>query len=121
MSLLSVLIIVICLLLILIVLVQNPKGGGLSSSFGGGGGGNQLFGGVKKTTDFLDKGTWILAMALVALILVANVSFNPNIGGDAEQVESAVGREIDNGASIPIPIAAPPVAAPEDLPETVEE
>ena len=64
------LIIVICIFLSLIVLVQNSKGGGLSSTFGGG---NQIMG-VKKTADFLEKTTWILAAILVALCLIYNVS-----------------------------------------------
>ena len=46
-------------------MVQNPKGGGLSSSFGGGGA--QQMGGVQKTTDFLDKSTWILGAALLLM------------------------------------------------------
>ena len=53
-------------------MVQNPKGGGLSSSFGGGG--TQQVGGVKKTSDFLDKSTWALATLLFALILLSNFS-----------------------------------------------
>ena len=61
-------------------MVQNPKGGGLSSSFGGGG--TQQLGGVKKTTDFLDKSTWALATLLLALILLSNVDL---MGGDAGQ------------------------------------
>ena len=56
------LIIFFCFLLILVIMVQNPKGGGLSSSFGGGA---QQMGGVQKTTDFLDKSTWILGAALL--------------------------------------------------------
>lgn len=62
--------IVVSILLILVIMVQNPKGGGLSSSFGGGG--NQVIGGVKKTGDFLDRSTWILATFLIVLILLSN-------------------------------------------------
>lgn len=51
-------------------MVQNPKGGGLSSSFGGGG--TQSLGGVQNTTNFLDKSTWTLTIALLALILLSN-------------------------------------------------
>ncbi len=87
--LITTLIILVCILLVLIILVQNPKGGGLSSSFGGGG--TQLFGGVKKTTDFLDRGTWALAIALVVLVLSANVTLSPR-SASQEQVESAAGR-----------------------------
>ena len=67
------LIIFVCFLLVLVVMVQNPKGGGLSSSFGGGG---QQMGGVQKTSDFLDRSTWILAGLLLILILLSNISLN---------------------------------------------
>ena len=57
-------------------MVQNPKGGGLSSSFGGGA---QQMGGVQKTTDFLDRSTWILSNTFsVILILLSNFSLNTN-------------------------------------------
>lgn len=65
-----ILIIIVSVLLILVIMVQNPKGGGLSSSFGGGG--SQNLGGVQNTTNFLDKSTWALAIALFALILLSN-------------------------------------------------
>ena len=58
-------------------MVQNPKGGGLSSSFGGGGG-SQNLGGVQNTTNFLDKSTWGLAIALFALILLSNFAIPRN-------------------------------------------
>ena len=67
------LIIVLSFLLILVIMVQNPKGGGLSSSFGGD---TQQIGGVKKTTDFLDKTTWILASLILVLILFSNITLN---------------------------------------------
>ncbi len=67
-SLFAVLIIITCILLILIIMVQNPKGGGLSSAFGGG---NQIMG-ARKTSDFLEKTTWFLAITLVSLALLSN-------------------------------------------------
>ena len=60
-------------LLVLFIMVQNPKGGGLASTFGGN---SQQIGGVKKTTDFLDKSTWILASLLFLLILFSNITLN---------------------------------------------
>ncbi len=69
-----VLIVVVAFLLVVVIMVQNPKGGGLSSSFGGGG--TQQLGGVKKTTDFLDKSTWTLATLLLVLILISNVAID---------------------------------------------
>jgi preprotein translocase subunit SecG len=67
------LIVFVCFLLVLVVMVQNPKGGGLSSSFGGG---TQQMGGVQKTSDFLDRSTWLLATLLLALILVSNITLS---------------------------------------------
>ena len=72
-----ILIIIVSVLLILVIMVQNPKGGGLSSSFGGGGG-SQNLGGVQNTTNFLDKSTWALAIALFALILLSNFAIPRN-------------------------------------------
>lgn len=79
------LIIIVCFLLILTIMVQNPKSGGLSSSFGGG----AQMGGVQKTTDFLEKSTWVLAGALILLILLSALSFNGSTGGSKLVDENA--------------------------------
>ena len=63
-------------------MVQNPKGGGLASTFGGD---SQQIGGVKKTTDFLDKSTWILASLLFLLILFSTITLNS--GNDRTESE----------------------------------
>ena len=73
----AILIMIASILLVLVVLMQNPKGGGLSSTFGGGG--NQIMG-AKKTTDFLEKATWTLAITMIALILVSNFSIDRGTG-----------------------------------------
>ncbi|MCC5918510.1 MAG: preprotein translocase subunit SecG [Cryomorphaceae bacterium] len=88
---LSALIIIVSILLILIIMVQNPKGGGLSSTFGGGGG-TQLFGGVKKAGDLLDRSTWGLAIALCVLALMINVTVGTGEGKEEGSV--ATDREI---------------------------
>ena len=71
------LIIFVSFLLVLVIMVQNPKGGGLSSSFGGD---SQQIGGVKKTGDFLDKSTWVLASVLLILILLSNLTIQKGNG-----------------------------------------
>ena len=76
------LIIFLSFLLVLIIMVQNPKGGGLASTFGGD---SQQIGGVKKTTDFLDRSTWILASLLFLLILFSNITLNS--GSDVNESE----------------------------------
>ena len=76
------LIIFLSFLLVLVIIVQNPKGGGLASTFGGD---SQQIGGVKKTTDFLDRSTWILASLLFLLILFSNITLNS--GSDVNESE----------------------------------
>jgi len=70
---------------VLVVLVQNPKGGGLSSSFGGSG--NQIMG-AKKTTDFLEKATWTLAIALISLSLLSNFAIPRNNLDDVQEIKA---------------------------------
>lgn len=87
------LIILVAVLLILIIMVQNPKGGGLASSFGGGGA-QSLGGGVQSTTNFLDKSTWFLAIALLVLILLSNISAPKSDSGNSE--ESILKEKLDD-------------------------
>jgi preprotein translocase subunit SecG len=85
-------------------MVQNPKGGGLSSSFGGGG---QQLGGVQKTTDFLDRSTWILASLLLILILLSNFGIsspNATTNGESKLIEAGQEQVI-------------PETIPEEIPE----
>jgi len=96
-----ILILIVAAALILIVMVQNPKGGGLSSSFGGGGA--QSIGGVQSTNNFLDKATWTLAIALFALILLANFAIprsadSFNLDNTLENVE---GTPVEQTTSVP--------------------
>ena len=77
-----VLIVIVSILLGLIVLVQNPKGGGLATGFTGA---NQI-GGVKRTTDFLEKATWSLAIMLLVLSITATgLDKSKVIAGDGLQ------------------------------------
>lgn len=60
---LAILIVIAALLLIGAVLIQKSKGGGLASNYAGG---NQYMG-YRKTTDFIEKATWGLAIAICVL------------------------------------------------------
>ena len=86
-----ILILIVAVLLVLLIMVQNPKGGGLSSSFGGGG--SQSMGGVQSTNTFLDKSTWTLAIALMALILLSNFAIPRE---NASTQESQLDTTIEN-------------------------
>jgi preprotein translocase subunit SecG len=88
-SFVSILIILVGVLLTLIVLVQNSKGGGLASNFSGS---NQVMG-VRKTTDFLEKATWTLAIALLVLSLAASMTIPRD---SAVTNRSAIERQINN-------------------------
>jgi preprotein translocase subunit SecG len=74
-----ILIIIACVALCFIVLIQNPKGGGLSENVSGVS--NQLMG-VKKTTDVLEKGTWIFASVIAVLALTSMVFLRAGKGGN---------------------------------------
>lgn len=93
--------IIVCALLVLMVLIQNPKGGGLSSNFSSS---SQLMG-VQKTGDFLEKGTWVLAITLMVLCLAINVA----VKGGTEKAENPQLKEQIDKASKP---AAPTTTAP---------
>ena len=90
-TLITVLIFIVCILLILIVLVQNSKGGGLASNFQAS---NQIMG-VRKTTDFLEKATWVLAGSLLLLSIMGSAfipreRLTPEQSRVSDQIESAV-------------------------------
>lgn len=76
--------IIAAILLILIVLAQNPKGG-INSQFGG----NSNVLGVKKTTDFLEKATWGLAI----VVFVISVAGTKMKDGNIEALKKDANRE----------------------------
>jgi preprotein translocase subunit SecG len=102
--LLLVIVIIVCVLLGFIVLIQNPKGGGLSSNFSSS---SQLMG-VQKTGDFLEKGTWFLAIFLMVLSLLINVM----VKGGTNKNDNAAQQEQTKKASQPSNAASQPFAAP---------
>lgn len=95
----SVLIFIVAVLLILVILVQNPKGG-LASNFSAS---NQVMG-VRKTTDFLEKATWTLGIALLVLSVISSSL----IGGPAEVVSNE-SELLDEANQVVIPSAEAPM------------
>ena len=89
-----VLIIILTAVISLFILIQNPKGGGLAGNIAGF---NNQFMGVKQTTDVLEKGTWVLAVAIALLCLFSSFF----IGGAAAK-----------GGPDAAPTAAPKTATP---------
>jgi preprotein translocase subunit SecG len=97
--LLTIVAIIVCVLLGAIVLIQNPKGGGLASNFSSS---SQLMG-VQRTGDFLEKGTWILAIVLMFISLAMNVSSKAGSGNDSKADQTKANKEAskpsNNGGS----------------------
>ncbi|MDR6942868.1 preprotein translocase subunit SecG [Mucilaginibacter pocheonensis] len=113
---LIILAIIVCIFLGLIVLIQNPKGGGLASNFSSS---SQLMG-VQKTGDFLEKGTWVLAIGLMVLSLAINVAVK---GGATKSDNPALNDQIEKASKPTTPAAAPlslpatpPASKPADKP-----
>ena len=90
----SVLIFIVAILLVLVILVQNPKGG-LASNFSSS---NQVMG-VRKTTDFLEKATWTLGIALLVLSVISSSL----IGGTSSEVISNRSELTDEANQTVIP------------------
>jgi preprotein translocase subunit SecG len=107
-------IILISILLTIVVLIQNSKGGGLASNLGISS--NQF--GVKKTSDFLEKLTWGLALSLVVLCLGINVLAGDRVKSEEDVTvpESINVEKAQESKSLPgaqAPKSAPkPAAAP---------
>ena len=91
----SILILISSVLLVLIVLIQNSKGGGLASGFSSS---NQVLG-VRKTTDFLEKATWGLAITVMVLCI--------GITALIPRGQQAVSSEVLDNISAPINTSVP--------------
>ena len=106
---LIILIVIAAILMVGIVMIQESKGGGLASNFASY---NQI-GGVRKTTDFIEKATWGLA-AFMVVVSIACAYVAPSKVADAsviDQIENAVTSPINaNGFD----------ASPVDNQETIE-
>ena len=109
-----VLMVLAAILMCFVVLVQNSKGGGLSSSFASS---NQIMG-VRKTTDFIEKLTWGLAIFMVVISISTSYVIPTTTEGYSVIMEQAVKEQKTNPLNAPAGFAAPqtdaeaPAAAP---------
>ena len=92
-TLLTILIVIASVLLVLLVLMQNPKGGGLSTDFGSA----QQLGGVKQTTDFIEKATWSLAGIIAVLSIVMTLMYSSPVVQEDQQQDTTE-ETTDGGA-----------------------
>ena len=99
--------VLVSILLTLVILMQSSKGGGLAGTFGGGQVGMMF--GVRRTADFLTKGTQILGAIFIILSLAINVFFlRPAVSGTESVIQKSAGTT--SGGLAP---SLPPQTAPE--------
>ena len=97
------LIVLASVLMCFVVLIQNSKGGGLASSFAAS---NQIMG-VRKTTDFIEKLTWGLAVFMVVLSIGAAYVIPGTVEGSSVIMDQAVEEQKTNPLNAPEGFAAP--------------
>ena len=103
---LSIIIVIASVLLIGAVLIQKSKGGGLASDYSSG---NQYMG-YRKTTDFIEKATWTLAI-LILVFSVCSAYTLPKAGSDIRATNIAPEATEEAAPAEATPAAAPAPAA----------
>lgn len=105
---LSILIVLASALLIAVVLIQKSKGGGLASDYSSG---NQYLG-YRKTTDFIEKATWSLAIFICVISICASFAIKAPIN-----VSSMAPAPAPTSAPAPAPTQTPaPAQTPAQAP-----
>jgi preprotein translocase subunit SecG len=110
----SIIIILVCILLTLVVLIQNPKGGGIAANFASP---NQIMG-AKRSSDVIEKATWILAVVLIVFSLASNF-VRPSVSVETDAPESRIKDQIEN-TTAPAPLATPAPAPAQTAPANGE-
>ena len=105
-----VLILIASVLLVLAVLVQSPKSG-MAANFGAS---NQVMG-VRQTTDFLEKFTWGMAVAILVLSLLATTAMDSHLVEQSNASAADANALIDKIAT-PAEQSIPQVEIPAEQP-----
>ncbi len=92
---LSILIVIACLLLIGAVLIQKSKGGGLASDYSQG---NQYLG-YRKTTDFIEKATWSLAIFICVISILASFTIKSPV--NVSSITPAPAKQLQRRLPLP--------------------
>lgn len=115
-----ILVVLASVMMCLIVLIQESKGGGLAADYSNN---NQILG-APKTTNFVEKFTWGLAIAMIVLS-VLSVAFLPKTGAsDSVILQQAIEQKAVNPNNMPgmaQPAATEAPAADAEAPATTEQ
>jgi len=79
----AILIVIASILLVGVILIQKSKGGGLAANVNN----YNQFMGVRKTTDFIEKATWGLAIFICVLSIASAFVSAPSIVEGAPQIK----------------------------------
>lgn len=101
---LSILIVIASLLLVGAVLIQKSKGAGLASDYSSG---NQYLG-YRKTTDFIEKTTWTLAIVICVLSICASFAVKTPV--NSSKIVPAAAPAPNSAAPAPVNVPAAPAA-----------
>lgn len=112
---LSILIVIAAIFLIGAVLIQKSKGGGLASNYASG---NQYMG-YRKTTDFIEKATWSLAIFICLVSICASFAIRTpqdESGIKQSAVQTSAPAAAPATEAAPAPAAATPAAPAAEVP-----
>jgi preprotein translocase subunit SecG len=109
------LILFVCLLLVLVILAQDSKGGGLTGNVGGA---SQIIG-TRRTTDWVEKTTWGLAILLFVLTLGASSLLEKDGAGGF--VSPSIERAKSEGGPSAVPQPSLDIPSNEDIIEELIE
>ena len=91
--------------------IQNSKGGGIASNFSGS---TQAMG-VRKTADFLEKTTWTLAAAIIAMTVLSSLVIERT--ETQAQAKSRIEEQIKNAVDPTVAPVIPQVPSADAKPE----
>lgn len=98
-------------LTIIIVLIQNPKGGGLAANFSSS---TQIFG-AQKTSEGVEKLTWIFASIILLVSLVAS-SYN-GASSAKGKTEVSTDSKLEEQINATVPKSTKPMVDPATTPQ----
>lgn len=109
---LAVIIVIAAILLIGAVLIQKSKGGGLASNYSGG---NQFMG-YRKTTDFIEKATWSLAIIICVLSICCSFALKSGNATTTSAVKVPTAQQAAPGTGAATAAQAPAAPAAQQTP-----
>lgn len=107
-----ILIVLASIFMCLIVLIQESKGGGLAADYSS----NNQFLGAPKTTNFIEKATWVLAGTMIVLSVISVACLPGTNASDSVIMQQAVEQAATNPGNVPAMEQPAATEAPAEAP-----